>query len=116
MRLPLVGLAAFFLALFPVAAHSQWAAPGGVHRSRSVAIDLEPVVREISASRYVWRGALIGGMTLGAIATVLIVTTDECPGCLHPVVLAPVVVGAGAILGGAVGYMVYRVRRSRPAS
>ncbi len=116
MRLLLVSLAAFFLALFPMAAHPQWVAPGGVQGTRSVAIGLEPVVREISASRSVWRGALIGGITLGAIAAVLAVTADgACIGCAPAIILAPIAVGTGAILGAAVGYVVYRVRRSRPA-
>ena len=59
-----------------------------------------------------WRGALIGGVTLGAIAAVLAVTADdECLGCAPAIILAPIVLGTGAILGAAVGYVVYRARR-----
>jgi hypothetical protein len=111
MRMILVSLSVLLLAVLPPRAHAQWLAPAGVQITRLAATGLEPAVREISASKYVWRGALIGGVALGAIAAVLIITADECLGCLHPVILAPVVVGAGAILGAAVGYVVYRARR-----
>lgn len=94
--------------------HAQWLAPAGVQATSRAATGPDSAVRELSASKYIWRGALIGGVTLGAIAAVAAVTADgECLGCAPVVILVPIVVGTGAILGAAVGYVVYRGRRSR---
>ena len=113
MRLLPVRLAALLLVLLPSAAHAQRLAPAGVQVPRRFTTGPDSAAREISASKYVWRGALIGGATLGAIAVVLAVTADsECLGCAPAVILAPIAVGTGALLGAAVGYVVYRLRRA----
>ncbi len=116
MRLLLVSLSALLLVSFPSTAHPQRLAPAGARGTSPAATASAPAAREISASKYVWRGALIGVVTLGVIAYVAFVTQDdECLGC-SPIIIAPIVLGTGAILGAAVGYVVYRVRRSRPAA
>jgi hypothetical protein len=120
MRLLLVALGAGLLVAGPSPARAQWLAPAGAQASRAAdAVWSAPAMapaRERSASKYVWRGALIGAVALGAIAYVAAVSQDdECLGC-SPIIIAPIVLGTGAILGAAVGYVVYRVRRSRPAT
>jgi hypothetical protein len=120
MRLLLLSLSAGLLLAGPSPGRAQRLAPAGVQRNTAAdpaaSAPAPTVPRKPSASKYVWRGALIGAVALGAIAYVSLVTQDEeCLGC-STIIIVPVVLGTGAILGAAVGYGVYRVRRSRPAT
>jgi hypothetical protein len=120
MRLLVVALGLLFLTSVPTPSHAQWRSPAGV-RAREAALPGLPAPRltalaESSVWRYVGRGALIGAMTLGLVVYVAAIDQDnDCLGC-SPYIIAPIVLGTGAILGAAVGYVVYRARRSRPAA
>lgn len=110
-------LSILLLSSFPAPAHAQRLAPAGVQAARLAATVAEPGARRLSPSKHVWSGALIGGVTLGVIALVAAGTsTTECLGCPPVFLIAPAVLGTGAILGAGVGYVVYLLRRSAPAS
>jgi len=120
MRSILVTLGLALLLAHPSRAGAQWPAPVGVQIDRAAdgaasGPSASPT-REPSASNYVRRGALLGAIALGAGAVVAVASQGgECLGC-SPIIVAPVVLGTGALLGATVGYVVYRIRRSRPTA
>lgn len=66
-----------------------------------------PPAQQLSASRHFWTGAAVG---VGVLGVASLFAFSDCLGC-SPLIIAPVVIGGGTLVGGSVGLLVYWARR-----